>query len=218
MHRLHCNAAVGAIDRQQEVHRGPSQAPLPRLPPARPRRRDPVPRAHPCPRRQARHQATARIWHRTRPPTPRPRPPAPGRTPGVLAVRATHPPRPALRPRPRRPRPDHHARPRARIHMQQERCGTSVARTATALTSGDAVRSGTMHRACIALTCGYSSRILHRHKQTCRSGACTNLVPRRSDQGGYPGRARHLDRRGGELSACQVQTTFAAVSESGFEA
>ena len=98
--------------------------------------------------------------------------------------------------------------------MQQERCGTSIARTATALTSGDAVRSGTMHQPCIALTSSYSSRISCRHEQTCRSETCTNLVPRRSDQGVHPGTARHLDRRGGELSACQVQTTLADVSET----
>ena len=159
-----------------------------------------MPRAHPRTRRQARHPATARIRARPRPTTPRPRPHR-GHRPGyLLAVRPTHPARRPLGPRPRRPRPGHHARTRARIHMQPGRSRQSIARTTAALTSSDESRRTVMHRACRALTCDYASRDGAQRKHHRRSQACTNLVPRRSDlqRRGHPLRRGVGTRTAGE--------------------
>lgn len=145
------DADSGATHARQEVPRGPSQAPLPRLPTTSPRRHRPMPRARTRPRRQARHPATTRIRTRPRPTTPRPRTPRGYRARHLLAVRPTHHPRRPVGPRPRRPRPVHHARSRACIHVQQERCRSSSARTRAALTSNDARRRGAKRGRCMSM-------------------------------------------------------------------
>src|SRR5699024_7771389 len=100
--------------------------------------------------------------------------------------------------------------------MQQERSRTS--RTRTRATQRDALTCGaTTARRDTASTCIIMQRLdLHLcNGADAQRGDADELVPtsRRSDQGGYPNLVQTSDRRGGELSASQVQTTFAVLSD-----
>ena len=91
---------------------GPRQAPMPRarVHRAMPTRRIPMPRAHQAARQGTRHHRTARVRHQSPTPTPCPLPHRPGRAGHLLAVRTTHRARRSMGPRPRRRRPNDHAR------------------------------------------------------------------------------------------------------------